>query len=567
MGKTRFALGLDFGTESGRALLVDVESGQEVASAVHAYANGVIDERLPGSGTRLPSEWALQNPSDYIETLRHAVPQALREARARPEDVIGIGVDFTSCTVLPARADGTPLCLLDAWKAHPHAWVKLWKHHAAQPEADRINALARERNEPWLPYYGGKVSSEWLHSKTLQIVTAAPDVYAAADRILEAGDWLVWQLTGVLRRNACAAGYKALWAKGRGYPDNAFLCALEPRLDGMNETRLAGAIVPAGARVGALTPQAAAWMGLHPGTAVAAATIDAHAAVPGAGVSEPGRMVLILGTSTCHMLADRNETLVPGISGVVADGIIPGLFGYEAGQAGVGDIFEWFVKHGVPPEYHERAKREHLSVYALLEAEAAQLRPAESGLLALDWWNGCRSVLVNADLGGLLVGATLGTRAPEIFRALIEATAFGTQLIVEAFEANGVMVSELVACGGLAERIPLLMQIYADVTGRVFQQAAAAQTSALGAAIFGALAAGHAGGGYDTLAEAVKHMAPEEAISFQPDAASHAVYRRLFAEYRRLYDYFGRGENEVMQTLKKLRNSARAERAGLEAAR
>lgn len=560
MNNIRCALGLDFGTESGRALLVDVDSGRELASAVHVYAGGVIDQTLPGSAAALPAEWALQDPRDYIATLQQAVPAVLRAAAVEPGAVVGIGVDFTACTILPTRADGTPLCLLPGWQAHPHAWVKLWKHHAAQPDADRINAVARERREPWLDYYGGKVSSEWLHSKTLQIVREAPEVYAAAERILEAGDWLVWQLTGNLRRNACAAGYKALWARGRGYPSNAFLVALDPRLDGMHESRLAGEIAPAGTRVGSLTPQAAGWMGLPAGIAVAAATIDAHAAVPGVGVSEPGRMVLSLGTSTCHLLNDAREVLVPGISGVVAAGILPGLFGYEAGQAGVGDIFEWFVKHGVPPEYHARARQEGRSLYALLEAEAARLRPGESGLLALDWWNGCRSVLVNADLSGLLLGATLGTRAPEIYRALIEATAFGTQLIVEAFEANGVAVRELVACGGLAERNALLMQIYADVTGRPFQRAAAPQASALGAAIFGALAAGQAAGGYDTLAEAVRHMVPAGATTFQPDAAAHAVYQRLYAEYRTLYDYFGRGANNVMHSLKQLRNQARAER-------
>jgi L-ribulokinase len=553
MTNTKFAIGLDFGTESGRALVIDVATGREVGSAVHHYADGVIDERLPGTTIRLGPDWALQNPQDYIETLKHAVPEALRQGGVRAEDVIGIGVDFTACTILPTRNDGTPLCFMPAWKNHPHAWVKLWKHHAAQPEADRINIVARERNEWWLPYYGGKISSEWLHSKTLQILDEAPEIYQAAEQIIEAGDWVVWQLTGQLRRNACAAGYKALWSRERGYPSNDFLRALDPRLVHFNETKLSGAIVAPGTRVGTLTAQAAQWMGLHTQVAVAAATIDAHAAVPGASVTEPARMVLILGTSTCHMLLDTQAHLVPGISGVVSEGIVPNLYGYEAGQAGVGDIFEWFVKHGVPPEYHERARQANTSVYALLMEEAAQLKPGESGLLALDWWNGNRSVLVDAELSGLLVGATLSTRAPDIYRALIEATAFGTQLIIEAFEQNGVAVHELVACGGLAERNPLLMQIYADVTGRPFKQAAAAQTSALGAAMFGALAAGQAAGGYDAITEAATRMAQLKDKVYEPMAAHHAVYRQLCAEYRRLHDYFGRGENGVMKVLRRVR--------------
>jgi L-ribulokinase len=360
-------------------------------------------------------------------------------------------------------------------------------------------------------------------------------------------------MTGLLRRNACAAGYKALWEKGVGYPDNDFLCALDPRLDRMNETKLAGEIVPPGAPVGALTEQAARRMGLKAGTAVAAATIDAHAAVPGAGVTEPGRMVLILGTSTCHMIVDREKHMVPGISGVVADGIIPGLFGYEAGQAGVGDIFEWFVERAVPAKYERAAAERGISVYQLLEEESAAQKPGESGLLALDWWNGCRTPLVNANLSGLLVGATLGTREHEIYRALIEATAFGTQVIVEAFEKNCVAVNELVACGGLAERNKLLLQIYADVTGREFKEAGSGHASALGAAMFGACATGAATGGYDSIAEAARHMAPGKAVSYKPETSNHEIYNRLFAEYRRLHEYFGRGENDVMKRLREIR--------------
>jgi L-ribulokinase len=501
----------------------------------------------------LEADSALQNPNDYIETLKHAVPEALQQGGIRADDVIGIGVDFTACTILPTRADGTPLCFLAEWKSNPHAWVKLWKHHAAQPEVDRINALARERNEPWLAVYGGIVSSEWYHSKTLQILNDAPEIFDAADKIVEAGDWIVWQMTGALKRNACAAGYKGLWIKGRGFPDNAFLRALDPRLDRLNDTKLAGEIVAPGTRVGLLNDQAARWMGLRPRIAVAAATIDAHAAVPGAGVAEPGRMVLILGTSTCHMILDRAQHLVPGISGVVEDGILPGLFGYEAGQVGVGDIFEWFVEHNLAALYKHRAKERGISAYQLLEEEAAQLKPGESGLLALDWWNGCRTPLVDANLSGLIVGMTLGTRAPEIYRALIEATAFGTQIIVETFERNGVKVDELVACGGLAERNKLLLQIYADVTGREFVEAGSGHTSALGAAMLGAYAAGRAVGGFDSLTDAAMRMFPAQRVAHKPNAQHHATYQKLYAEYRRLHDYFGRGANDLMKRLREIR--------------
>jgi L-ribulokinase len=393
-----------------------------------------------------------------------------------------------------------------------------------------------------------------LHSKTLQMLNDAPDIFNVTDKIVEAGDWIVWQMTGVLKRNACAAGYKALWQKGAGYPNNDFLRALDPRLDRLNETKLSGEIVAPGTRVGFLTEQAAQWMGLKPGIAVAAATIDAHAAVPGAGVTEPGRMVLILGTSTCHMILDRAKHLVPGISGVVEEGILPGLFGYEAGQVGVGDIFEWFVEHNLAALFKQRAKERGISPYQLIEEEAAQLKPGESGLLALDWWNGCRTPLVDANLSGVIVGATLGTRAPDIYRALIEATAFGTQIIIETFEQNGVAVKELVACGGLAERNKLLLQIYADVTGREFVEAGSGHTSALGAAMFGAYAAGRAVGGYDSLNDAAKQMFPAKLVSHKPNAQNHATYQKLFAEYRKLHEYFGRGTNDVMKHLREIRN-------------
>ena len=310
-----------------------------------------------------------------------------------------------------------------------------------------------------------------------------------------------------------------------------------------------------GSCVGGLTERAAQWLGLCVDTPVAAAMIDAHAALPGAGVTEPGRMAMILGTSTVHMMVDQFKNSVPGITGVIEDGMVPGLVAYEGGQAGVGDIFEWFVEHAVPAEYFDQAKTRGISVFQLLENQAAQQKPGEHGLLALDWWNGNRSVLADAGVSGMLIGATLGTRAPDIYRALIEATAFGTQIIIETFEANGARVNEIVACGGLAERNALLMQIYADVTGRAIDQSASAQTSALGAAILAATAAGV----YDSVATAVKCMTQPPKKIYYPISRNHAIYQQLFAEYRRLHNYFGRDENPVMKNLRRIQLAARNE--------
>jgi L-ribulokinase len=556
MSQTKYAVGVDFGTESGRAVLVEVATGKEIASAVYPYQNGVIDEQLPIPGTHieLDPDWALQDPEDYLRTFQNAVPQVLQASGVDPVDVIGVGIDFTACTMLPVKADGTPLCLLPQYRENPHAWVKLWKHHAAQPEADKINATARDMDQAWLDRYGRKISSEWFFSKTLQILAEAPEIYAAADRLIEAADWVVWQLTGEEKRNSCTAGYKAIWSKRQGFPPDEYFAALDPRLEHVIDEKMSRTIYPIGERAGGLTPQAAGWTGLKQGTAVAIANVDAHVSVPAVTVTQPGRMVMVMGTSICHMVLGAEEHLVPGICGYVEDGIIPGLFGYEAGQSCVGDHFAWFVENCVPSSYEREAQARHINLHQLLEEKAAELKPGESGLLALDWWNGNRSVLVDVDLTGLLIGATLATRPEEIYRALIEATAYGTRVIVEAFESNGVPVTELVATGGLPEKNKLLMQIYADVTGREIKVGASSQAGALGSAMFGAVAAGVAAGGYDSIIEAAPKMAQLKAERYHPNPENKKIYDRLYAEYLRLHDYFGRGENNVMKTLKHIKS-------------
>jgi L-ribulokinase len=558
----RYAIGVDFGTESGRAVLVSCGDGREVRTAVYPYRNGVLDERLPEPNERveLEPDWALQDPEDYVRTLGETVPRLLAETGVEPDKVVGVGVDFTACTMLPTLADGTPLCLLDDLRGEPHAWVKLWKHHAAQPEADRINAVAAERGESWLARYGGRYSSEWFFSKALQILDEAPEVYARAERLIEAADWIVWQLTGEETRNSCTAGYKALWSKREGFPDDEFFAALDPRFRHVVD-KMSRQIVPIGSRAGGLCDRAAELTGLLPGTPVAVANVDAHVSATAATVTEPGTMVIIMGTSNCHILLGAREQEVEGMCGVVEDGVVPGLFGFEAGQSAVGDIFAWFAETSVPPELHERAQAAGTSVHDVLEQEAARLRPGQSGLLALDWWNGNRSVLVDADLRGLVVGMTLATTPPELYRTLLEATAFGTRVIVEAFEGRGVPVERIVACGGLPERNRLLMQIYADVTGREFSVAASSQTPALGSAMFGAVAAGAERGGYDSIVEASRRMARLRPESFRPDPAHHAVYNRLYAEYLRLHDLFGRGGDDVMRTLKQIQRESAETRA------
>ena len=546
-----FTIGVDFGTLSGRAVVVRVSDGTELGSAVFDYPNTVMDQTLNSSGATLPPEWALQDPQDYLEVLKHAVPEAIKNSGVEARDIIGIGIDFTACTVLPVKKDGMPLCFLPEHRNNPHAYVKLWKHHAAQPHADRINALAHARNETWMPRYGGKISSEWMLAKALQILEEAPEIYTAADRITEAADWVIWQLSGVETCNTCTAGYKANFQDGQ-YPSSEFLGALNPGFANFAKDKLISKLDALGARVGGLTAQAAAWTGLPEGISVAVANVDAHVAVSAANAVEAGQMVLIMGTSTCHIMNGETLAEVPGMCGVVDGGVSPGMFGYEAGQSGVGDIFGWFVKNGVPPEYHDAARDAGLDIHAYLTSIAEKQVPGEHGLIALDWWNGNRSVLVETELSGIIIGMTLATRAPDIYRALIEATAFGTRTIIEAFETSGVPVKELVIAGGLIKN-KMLMQIYADITGRELSVAASSQGPALGSAIHAAVAAG----AYTDIYTAASSMGQSIKSAYKPNLENAKIYDALFAEYKTLHDYFGRGTNDAMKRLKGIRNQSK----------
>ena len=547
-----YTLGIDFGTLSARAIVVDAATGEVRGSASMDYPHGVMDQRLP-DGTPLKPDWALQHPGDWTECLSHVVPEAIGQAGVDPAEVTGLGIDCTSCTVLPVDAGNVPLCLKPGFSSVPHAWPMLWKHHAAQPFATRMTDIARARGEAFLDRYGGRVSSEWLFPRLWQVLEEAPGVYAAARRFVDAGDWIVSRLTGALRPSACIAGYKGFYHPLRGWPSRDYLRALDPRLENVAGEKLPDTVYPLGAKAGTLASDAARALGLPEGVAVAVANIDAHAAVPGAGLDRPGDLLLILGTSGCHMLLGDGESPVPGICGAVMDGFIPGLCGFEAGQTCLGDHFSWAAER-IAPESVARAARAHgTSVQAELSTMAASLRPGESGLLALDWWNGNRSVLVDAGLSGLILGLTLATRPEEIFRALIEATAFGLRTIVENFESHGQPVRHIAACGGIAVKNPLVMKIYSSVLNREIEVAASDQASALGAAMFGAVAAGV----HPDIRAAVRRMTRPGDTVFHPDTRDAETYDQLFAEYTQLHDYFGRGGSDVMHRLRALRDGCR----------
>ncbi|HEY1593590.1 MAG TPA: ribulokinase [Solirubrobacteraceae bacterium] len=539
MTDTAYAIGVDFGTESGRTVLLDLSSGEERSSAVVPYPNGVIDRTLPGGDERLRPDWALQDPDDWILVLEDGLAYLVEDAGIDPSLVVGVGIDFTSCTVLPVDSEGVPLCKYPHWRRRPHAWPKLWKHHAAQPVADRLNEVAIERGEPWLGRYGGRISSEWYFPKLIELWLEDRELYNEAHSFVEATDWIVWWLTGRLTRQSCTAGYKAMYSPDDGLPSREYFEAAYPGFDTPGE-KLGRTFVPLGTRAGTLRPEAAQAVGLPETVAVAVGNVDSFVSLPGCGVDRPRSYVTVVGTSICDMLVHPDEVRLPGITGVVKDGILPGLYGYEAGQVAVGDMLAWYVDllGGAGGGFAE------------LEQAAARLGPGETGLVALDWWNGNRSILADADLTGVILGLTLQTEPGQLYRALLESIAFGNRRIVENFAEHGLAVDEVIACGGIAERSPLLMQMFADTSGLPVHVPASSEIPARGSALFGAVAAGT----FEDIGAAINATRPPVASSYLPDADSKTIYDQVYAIYRSAYDLLGSSHAELLHGLKRIRN-------------
>lgn len=544
----KYVIGFDCGTLSGRAVLVSVRSGQVIAESVYAYPHGIL-RTVSGTENELPADFSLQEIDDYVEAMYYTIGEVIRLCGCRAEDVIGIGIDATSSTFLPLAQDGVPLCKKPLFQKEPHALVKLWKHHGAQKEADDITALANRRGEKFMERCGGKVNAEWMLPKLLETVRKAPELYNAADNFIEVSDFLVYLLTGEFTRSMCHAGYKLLWNEEDGYPSKEFLHLLHPALSSLT-AKLKGREVQVGECAGKLTAEAAGKLGLHPGTAVAASLIDAHVAVPSAGIDGPGKALMILGTSCCMLLCSEKSAYIPGISGCVKNAVLPGLYAYEAGQSAVGDLFDWFVQNAVPGSYEKAAADRNISVHALLSEKAAHLSPGESGLIALDWWNGNRSCLADANLSGMILGLTLRTKPEEIYRSLLEAAAFGMRAIFEQFEQSGVAAETLYACGGIVRKNPLMMQIYADILGKTIYTVSTDQGSAFGASVYAAVAAGTEAGGYVSINEAARSMGTIGDVKYEPVPQNIEVYNRLYEEYKMLHDYFGAGGSEVMHRLR-----------------
>ncbi len=549
----KYSIGIDFGTKSARAILLEVGTRKIVAGAEEVYPNDVLESQLP-SGTKLGVDWALQFGGDYYSVLTTCIKKLINTSGVNPVSIIGIGVDTTSCTMLPLNKHFEPLNEDKAFMDNPHSYVKMWKHHAAQRYANDLNRLAAQENMSLLKRYGGKISSEWMIPKIMQIVEEAPEVYEAAKCFAEIGDWLVYKLSGNLVKSNVTVGYKSLWNALDGYPSEEFFARLHPKLRNVIADKLPAPIQYIGTSAGNLTESAAQDTGLTRHTAVAVAHTDACVVPAAIGLSKAGQMVMSIGTSICHLLLGNEAKIVPGICGVVQDGTIPGFISYEAGQASVGDVFNWFFQTCISAEFLEDARAKAIDVHQLLEERAQAIHPGESGLVALDWFNGNRSILVDIDLMGIIVGLTIHTTPEEIYRALIEATAFGTRKIIETFEEYGVPVTEIYACGGIPEKSPLIVQIFADVCKKEIKVSKLPQASAYASAIYGAIAAGASQGGYNTVAEAVSEMANQNTTNYLPIKNNSLIYDELFQMYSEMHDYFGK-TSKVMKQLKNIKKA------------
>ncbi|HLR68647.1 MAG TPA: ribulokinase [Virgibacillus sp.] len=539
-----YAIGIDFGTASGRVLIVHIETGEVAGMRVVPYKSGTITSSLADKA--IPHPFALQDAKDYMDVLRAGIPEAVKKAGIHPDQIVGLGVDFTSSTVVVADDQLTPLSDKEKFKTNPHAYVKLWKHHGASKEAADMFEVARMNKNRWLGNYGYNVSSEWMIPKVMELLNNAPEILEETAYIMEAGDWIVSTLIQENVRSNCARGFKTFWNEEDGFFYDYYE-RLHPKLPSIIKEKLEGRLVKIGEKAGELSNEMSKTLGLPAGLPVAPAIIDAHSALLGVGSERKNQLTMVMGTSTCHLMLHDEQKQIPGISGSVKDAIIPGLFAYEAGQSAVGDLFAYAVKQA-PNEYTEEASNRHISVHQLLEEKAAEKRAGETGLVALDWHNGNRSVLSDSDLSGLLLGLTLHTKIEDIYRAYMEATAFGTKMIMRSYEDWGMQIDEVFACGGLPQKNALLMQIYADILNKPIHISASDYAPAIGAAILGTVA----GGGHRTMEEAVQKMKQPFLKTVYPISENVKIYQSLFEIYHEMHDFHGFERINMMKRLHEL---------------
>lgn len=542
----KYALGLDYGTLSVRALLLDLQTGEEAATFVYEYPHGVMTETLP-DGTVLPPDFALEHPQDFLDGLEVVVRGVMQGIE--PEQVVGIGLDITSATVLFTDEKGVPLCLKPEFANRPQAWMKLWKHHGALEEAARLQKVAEERGEKWLGYYGGWISSELFLPKAVETAVKDPEVFAATYNILEAADWIVWVLTGEMTRSITLAGSNSNYRIDTGYPSTAYFKAAYPEAEKLPE-KLVGKMVRLGDVAGYLTEEMAAKLGLMPGTPVGASIVDSHAGVIGCGAASVGDMVSVIGTSANNMLNTEPGPGIPGIQSSCMDSNVPGVYGYEGGQNCVGDAFAWFARNCVPKHYQDAADAAGKPIQAYLTELAEGLAIGESGLMILDWFNGVRAPLMDFSLTATIVGLTIRTKPEELYRAMLESAVFGNKRIIDTYEAAGHPVKRIIVSGGIPLKNPLMMQIYADVCNRDIYLCGTTQGCALGSAILGASAAGPEHTGCETFEQLTRKYVTLSDVVYHPIAENVARYEKLYRQYVRLCDQMAAPDSVGREMLK-----------------
>ncbi|KYH15294.1 ribulokinase [Staphylococcus kloosii] len=541
-----YSIGIDFGTGSGRVFLVNTSNGEIISQYIKEYSHGTIEQQL--NGQKIPQSFALQNANDYMDVIEEGIPYIIKNANIDVNNIVGMGIDFTSSTVVFVDEYMEPMHNYEAFKDNPHAYVKLWKHHGAQTEADKLFQTALQQKNRWLGYYGFNVSSEWMIPKIMEVQHKAPEVMAKTANIMEAGDWIVNKLTGKNVRSNCGLGFKSFWQQESGFHYDLF-DQIDDALSDIVRTKVDAPIVNIGDTVGTLSTEMADKLGLPDTIAISPFIIDAHASLLGIGSEKDKEMTMVMGTSTCHLMLNKEQHKVPGISGSVKGAIIPYLYAYEAGQSAVGDLFEYIAKQ-TPYDYVVEAENRNISIFELLNEKAQKLTPGESGLVALDWHNGNRSVLSDSTLTGSLFGMTLQTRHEEIYRAYMEATAFGTKMIMQQYQGWQMEVDNVYACGGIPKKNPLLMEIYANVLNKIITIIDSEYAPAIGAAILGAIS----GKAHDSFEQAIQAMKEPILYQVEPEEDKVATYKKLFKAYKALHDLHGYKKASIMKNVRAIVN-------------
>lgn len=545
----KYVIGLDFGTMSARGMLVRTSDGKVLKNAVSEYAHGVISNVFL-NGKKLEPDFALQHPQDYLDALSSIFSTLLNGVK--PDDVEGIGVDFTQCTMMPVTKEGIPLCFLDKYKNEPHAYVKLWKHHGAAEEAQQLTQVAQKRGEAFLQYYGGRISSEFMFPKILEILHKTPAIYQEADGFVELADWITWHLTGQKKRSCSIAAVASFWDEIHGYPSKEYFGALDDKFANVVEEKLSGDLVPLGLKIGTVSKEAAKRYGLSEQTIVTPGIGDSHAAFIGSGLYEEGSVLMVIGTSGCDIMIHKEGIPVTGFCGICKGSVLPGFYGYEAGQACIGDHFQWAIDQIVPSHYYEEAKKQNRNIYDYMNQLAANIYPGSSGILALDWWNGNRSVLMNAHLSGMLLGMNLNTKCEHIYAALVEAVAFGKKRILEVLEEQGLSAGTIYATGGIAANSPYAVQVMADILGKTIVVPNITNGSCMGSALYAIQAVRAEQKRYETFQELIENLPKQTCKEFHPRKEMSQIYEKLYSMYKRMYQLFGTQET-IMEELHDLK--------------